>query len=222
MSSRAPSSWLEPSVARYIADRLPEPDEIQRGLMAETTAKLGPRAGMQIGPDQGALMELLTHLVGARRVIEIGTFTGYSALCLARAVGPEGRVTCCDISEEWTAIGRPFWERAGVADRIDLRIAPALDTIRSLEPTDVIDLAFIDADKTSYRAYYDELLPRMRSNGLILVDNTLWSGRVLSPAGVDDADTAALQAFNDAVAADDRVESYLLPIGDGLTLIRVR
>ena len=222
MSSRAPSSWLDPAVARYITDRLPGPDDIQRGLMAETTAKLGPRAGMQIGPDQGALMELLARLVGARRVIEVGTFTGYSALCLARAVGPEGRVTCCDISEEWTSIGRPYWERAGVADRIDLRIAPAIETLRSLAPDDVIDLAFIDADKTSYRAYYEELLLRMRPNGLILVDNTLWSGRVLAPASDDDADTAALQAFNDALAADERVESYLLPIGDGLTLVRVR
>jgi caffeoyl-CoA O-methyltransferase len=222
MTSRAPSPWLDAAVAQYIGERLPQPDQIQQDLMAVTAEKTGRRAGMQIGPDQGALMELLVRLVGAKRIVEIGTFTGYSALCLARAAGPDGRLTCCDISEEWTSIGRSFWERAGVADRIDLRIAPAIETVRSLPKDDVIDLAFIDADKTGYAAYLEELIPRLRRGGLILVDNTLWGGRVVQTAAEDDADTKALKAFNDAVAADDRLESFILPIGDGLTLIRVR
>ncbi len=221
MSSRAPSPWLDPAIAQYIADRLPQPDDLQQALIAETTEKLGRAAGMQIGPDQGALMELLVRLVGARRIVEIGTFTGYSALCMARAAGPGSRLTCCDINDEWTSIGQVYWERAGVADRIDLRIAPALDTLRGLPADDVIDLAFIDADKTGYLAYFEELLPRMRSGGVILVDNTLWSGKILEAAADGDADTAALQVFNDAVAADQRVESYILPVGDGLTVIRI-
>jgi len=222
MSSRAPSPWLDPAIARYIADHLPVPDAIQEALIAETTAQLGTWARMQIGPDQGALMELLVRLVGARRIVEIGTFTGYSALCMARAAGPGSRLTCCDVSAEWTSIGQPYWERAGVSERIDLRIAPALDTLRALPDGDVVDLAFIDADKTSYLAYFEELLPRMRPGGVILVDNTLWSGKVLGPSAEGDGDTAALQVFNDTIAADPRVESYILPIGDGLTLIRVR
>ena len=221
MSSRAPSPWLDAAVAAYIVERLPKPDEIQLELMAETVEKCGRAAGMQIGPDQGTLMELLARLVGARRVVEVGTFTGYSALCLARAVGPTGRVTCCDVSEQWTSIAKVYWERAGVAGRIDLRIAPALDTLRALPDDDIVDLAFIDADKTNYLAYFEELVGHVRPGGLILVDNTLWSARVLQPADDADADTRALQAFNDAIAADRRVDSFILPIGDGLTLIRV-
>jgi len=186
MTSRAPSPWLDAAVAGYVQARLPEPDELQRELMAVTAEKTGRRAGMQIGPDQGVLMQLLVRLVGARRIVEVGTFTGYSALCMARAAGPEGRLTCCDISEEWTSIAREFWQRAGVADRIDLRIAPAVETLRSLPTDEPIDLAFIDADKTGYAAYLEELIPRMRPGGLILVDNTLWGGRVLRPAAADD------------------------------------
>lgn len=219
MASRLNSPWLDNGVAAYIRARCEQPDAVQRDLIAETVAATGDRAGMQISPDQGALMGLLVRLIGARRAVEVGTFTGYSALCIARALGPNGHLICCDVSEEWTAIGRKAWQRAGVERIIDLRIAPAIETLRSLPPEPDLDLAFIDADKAMYAAYYNELLPRMRRGGLILVDNTLWSGAVLDDAEPG-SDTAALKAFNDMVAADHRVESYLLPVSDGLTLIR--
>lgn len=191
-------------------------DEVLADLRAETRA-LGPPAGMQIGPDQGQLLTLLTRLVGARRAVEVGTFTGYSALCIARGLAEGGTLVCCDVNEEWTAIGRRAWERAGLADRIDLRIGPALETLRALPAGEVLDLAFIDADKPGYLGYWGELVPRVRPGGLLVVDNVLWSGRVADPSA-DDADTRALRAFNDAVAADDRVEVAVLPAFDGLTL----
>jgi caffeoyl-CoA O-methyltransferase len=176
---------------------------------------------MQIAADQGALMSLLVAVSGARRAVEVGTFTGYSALCIARALPEDGRLLCCDVSEEWTAVAREAWERAGVAHKIELRLAPALETLRSLPAGETIDLAFIDADKPGYHAYYEELLARLRPDGLILVDNTLWYRRVLDPSA-DDEDTRAIRAFNDAVAADPRVDTVLLPVSDGLTLIRKR
>lgn len=222
MASRTSEQILNPAIAAYISAHTAQPDELQQRLIAETAERTGSRAGMQIGSDQGAFMALMVRLVGARRAVEVGTFTGYSALCIARAMGPEGRLTCCDVSEEWTSIGKRYWEEAGVADRIDLRIAPAIETLIALPADDVIDIAFIDADKGGYLAYYEALLPRMRANGLILVDNTLWSGSVLD-TNVDPAsDTAAIQQFNDHVAADDRVDSYILPVGDGVTLVRLR
>lgn len=214
------STWIDPAITQYIAARTAEPDEVQRALIAETARATGGRAQMQIGADQGALMAMLVHITNARNVVEVGTFTGYSALTMARALPEGGRLLCCDVSEEWTAIARRYWQLAGVDDRITLRLAPALDTLRAL-PDDPVDLAFIDADKTNYSAYYDELLPRLRPNGLILVDNTLWSGQVLD-ASITDADTVALREFNDMVHADSRVDSYILPISDGLTLIRKR
>ncbi len=213
------SPWLDPDVAAYIAARCEQPDAVQRDLIAETTAATGDAARMQISSEQGALMGLLARLIGARRAVEVGTFTGYSALCIARALGPGGRLTCCDVSEEWTAIARKAWARAGVDRIIDLRIAPAIETLRALPADPEIDLAFIDADKSMYGAYFDELVPRMRPGGLILVDNTLWSGSVVHDDDPSD-DTKALRAFNDMVAADHRVESYILPVSDGLTLIR--
>ena len=156
---------------------------------------------MQIGADQGQLLTLLTRLAGARRAVEVGTFTGYSSLCIARGLADDGRLLCCDVSEEWTALARRAWDRAGLADRIELRLAPALETLQAL-PTDVpIDLVFIDADKPGYVAYWDELVPRVRPGGLLLADNVLWSGRVTDEPG-DDANLAALRAFNDHVAAD--------------------
>jgi predicted O-methyltransferase YrrM len=222
MASAATSPWLDPAISAYIAARTTPPDDIQRALIAETKERTGARAIMQVSPDQGALLSLFVGLIGARNVVEVGTFTGYSALAMARALPPGGRLLCCDVSEEWTSIGQRYWEQAGVADRITLRIAPAIETLRALPADDPIDLAFIDADKTGYAAYYEELLGRVRQNGLILVDNTLWSGEVVAPAAADNGDTAALQAFNDMVAADDRVESYILPVSDGLTVIRKR
>ncbi len=176
---------------------------------------------MQVSSDEGALLGMLTAMVGARRAVEVGTFTGYSALCIARALPADGHLLCCDVSDEWTAIGRRYWKEAGVAERIELRIGPGVDTLRALPEDEPIDLAFIDADKPSYWAYYDELVPRVRRGGLVLADNTLWSGRVVEPES-DDADGLAIVAFNEAVAEDERVDVVLLTIRDGLTVARKR
>lgn len=197
-----------------------QPDEVMRRLRSETAA-LGDVAGMQIGEDQGQLLTMLTRLVGARRAVEVGTFTGYSSLCIARGLVDGGSLLCCDISEEWTAVGQRAWAEAGLADRIELRIAPALETLRSLPEAAEIDLVFIDADKPGYAAYWAELVPRVRPGGLLLADNVLWSGRIVDRA-VDDANTTALRDFNDLVAADDRVETVVLTAFDGLTIARRR
>lgn len=210
-----PSLSLTPELHNYVLAHSAPPDDVQRALMA-ATAELGPVSGMQIGPEQGMFMTLLTRLVGAANALEVGTFTGYSALCIARGLAPGGRLLCCDVNEEWTAIARRHWELAGVADRIELRLAPALDTLRSLPSDPPIDLAFIDADKPNYVAYYEEIVGRLRPGGVLLADNVLWSGRVVDPS-VDDADTQAIRAFNDHVAADGRVDAVVLPLGDGVT-----
>ncbi|HEX7466384.1 MAG TPA: class I SAM-dependent methyltransferase [Usitatibacter sp.] len=191
---------------------------VQRELREATRGM--PHGGMQIGPEQGQLMALLVRMLGARRTIEIGVFTGYSALSVALALPPEGRVVACDVSEEWTAIAKRYWAKAGVAERIDLRIAPALQTLDGLVAAGEsggYDFAFIDADKSNYPAYYERCLALVRKGGLIAVDNTLWSGAV-ADASKNDKDTADIRAFNDAVHADTRVDLSLLPIGDGLTL----
>lgn len=184
--------------------------------LRDETAALGPVATMQIGPDQGQLLTLFARLVGARHAVEVGTFTGYSSLCIARGLAAGGTLLCCDVSEEWTALARRAWERAGMAGRIELRIAPALETLRSLPPEPAIDLAFIDADKGGYWEYWDELASRVRSGGVLLADNVLWSGRVADDDGDDD--TRAIREFNDRVAADDRVDVVVLPAFDGLTI----
>jgi caffeoyl-CoA O-methyltransferase len=215
--SRNRESLLPPEIALYIAERTAPPDGVLAALQ-ERTRSLGRAAGMQIGADQGALLTMLTRLVGARRAVEVGTFTGYSSICIARGLAPGGSLLCCDVSEEYTAIAKEAWADAGLTEVIELRIAPAIETLRAL-PSDPIDLVFIDADKGGYASYFDELLPRVRPNGLLLVDNTLWSGRVVDDDATD-GDTSAIKAFNDKVAADDRVESYLLPVGDGVTMIR--
>jgi caffeoyl-CoA O-methyltransferase len=215
------SNWLDPAISAYIAAHTAQPDSLQRALIAETAERTGRSSGMQVSADQGSLLALFVGIVGARNVVEVGTFTGYSSLAMARALPTGGRLLCCDVSEEWTAVARRYWAEAGVADRITLRIAPALQTLRDLPFDDPIDLAFIDADKTGYASYYEEILDRMRSGGVILVDNTLWSGRILDDSDAT-ADTVALRAFNQMVVADHRVESYLLPVADGLTLIRKR
>lgn len=214
------SFFLGAEIHSYLVAHGTPPDDVQRALVEETRA-LGPVAAMQVAPEQGALLTVLTRLTGARHAVEIGTFTGYSSLCIARGLPPGGRLLCCDVSEEWTAIARRAWERAGVADRIELRIAPALDTLRSLPDDVVFDLGFIDADKQGYAAYYEEVLRRLRPNGVMLVDNVLWGGAVVDP-GRDDPDTAAIRAFNDMVAADDRVDVVMLPVADGLTIARKR
>ena len=186
---------------------------VQRALRA-ATARL-PMAGMQIGPDQGSFLQVLVKLLRARRCLEIGTFTGYSALAIALALPPGGRLVCCDVSAEWTSIARRYWKRAGVERKIDLRVAPALRTLRELKGA--FDLAFIDADKTNYAKYYERCLRLVRRGGLIAVDNTLWSGAVIDPRQQSE-NTRALRAFNRRLARDRRVDIALLPIGDGLTL----
>lgn len=214
MAGRAP--FLPKKISRYIAEHAVREPEILRELRTATSSL--PNAGMQIGADQGQFMALLVQAMGARNCLEIGTFTGYSALAVALAIPENGRIVCCDISEEWTAIGRSFWQKAGVDRKIDLRIGPALRTLDELrKETQNFDFVFIDADKTNYANYYEACLPMLRPGGILAVDNTLWSGWV-ADRGHHDDDTVALRKFNDKLHADDRVEIALLPLGDGVTL----
>jgi caffeoyl-CoA O-methyltransferase len=187
------------------------PDDVIRQLRAETEA-LGVVADMQIGDDQGQLLTMFARIVGARRAVEVGTFTGYSSLCIARGLDEGGSLLCCDVSEEWTAIGVRAWKRAGLSDRIDLRIAPALETLRALASEEDIDLVFIDADKPGYIAYWEELVPRVRTGGVLLADIALSAGELIDES-VADAHASALRAFNDKVAADDRVEVTQAVVG---------
>jgi caffeoyl-CoA O-methyltransferase len=196
-------------------------DEIARDLVEETRTVAADRLIWQIAPEQAAFLTMLTQLIGARRAVEIGTFTGLSSLSIARGLSPDGRLTCFDISAEYTAVASRHWKRAQVADRIELRLGHAGDLLRELPTEPHLDLAFIDADKVNYRTYWDELVPRMCRGGVIIVDNVLWSGRVLDPAP-DDVMGRAIVEFNDAVLTDDRVDLVMLPIGDGLTLARRR
>ncbi|MCC6215531.1 MAG: class I SAM-dependent methyltransferase [Polyangiaceae bacterium] len=203
---------------RVSADELPA-----MARLREETAR-HPLARMQISPEQGQLMTLLAELAGARRIVEVGTFTGYSALALARALPADGRLYACDVSEEFTAVARRFWGEAGLADRIELRLAPALETLDALlagGAAGTFDLAFIDADKERYDCYYERCLALLRPGGLVLIDNALWGGKVADPV-VTDAETAALRALDEKVAGDPRVTSCLVPIGDGLLLARKR
>jgi caffeoyl-CoA O-methyltransferase len=213
-------STNDDDLGRYLDAHSTPPDAIQQRLI-ETTSELGGISMMQIGPDQGAFLQILVASIEPRFAVEIGTFTGYSSLAIARGLPDGGRLLCCDVSEEWTAVAREHWELAGVSDRIELRIAPARDTLAALDDDVEVDFAFIDADKTGYLDYYEALVPRLSPKGLIAVDNTLWSGRVLLDDATDD-DTVALRAFNDHVVADDRTLVALTPIGDGVTLIRLR
>jgi predicted O-methyltransferase YrrM len=191
-------------------------------LRAETAKH--PKAGMQISPEQGQFMALLVELIGAKRTIEVGTFTGYSALVVALALPAEGRVIACDVSEEFTAMARRYWAKAGIANKIDLRLAPANETLDKLLATGEagrFDFAFIDADKENYVGYYERCLKLVRAGGLIAVDNVLWDGKVADPA-VDGEDTRAIRALNDQLKSDERVSLSMVPIGDGLTLARKR
>lgn len=204
-----------------LAASLREP-EILAELRRETMAM--PQRSMQIAPEQAQFMALLVRLTGARRILEIGTFTGYSALAMALALQADGRIIACDVSEEWTAVARSYWQRAGVGERIELRLAPALETLDHLIEGGgggSFDLAFIDADKTRYLDYYERSLTLLRPGGLVAVDNTLWGGSVADPDKTD-ADTAALRAFNAVLRDDRRIDLSLVPIGDGLTLARKR
>lgn len=213
---------LTDSLYEYLlAVSLREPESLRR--LREETAGL-PEARMQIAPEQGQFMALLVRLAGARRCLEVGVFTGYSSLAVALALPDDGRIVACDLNGEWTAVARRHWAAAGVAHRIELRLAPALDTLQGLLATGAagsFDFAFLDADKENYLRYYELALELVRPGGLIVADNTLWSGRVVDPAN-DEASTVALRRFNDFLHRDERVDVSLVPIGDGLTLARKR
>jgi caffeoyl-CoA O-methyltransferase len=203
----------------YLTAHSSPPDAILRELADETADLFPNETGLQIAPEQGTFMTLLTQLAGATTALEIGTFTGYSSICIARGLKAGGRLVCCDISEEWTAVARKYWERAGLEDRIELRLGPAMDTLRSLPYQALFDLAFIDADKGGYLGYWRQVVPRIRPGGLIMVDNTFSHGRVID-AGNDNPGVIAVRDFNDHAAADPRVDLVMIPIGDGLTLAR--
>jgi caffeoyl-CoA O-methyltransferase len=219
MSSRRRSRFTEGAIDEYAAEHSTGPDDVQRELQKVTAEQTGGAAVMQIGDDQAVLMETIVRAMGAHRAVEVGTFTGYSALAVARGMGPDGRLLCCDVSEEWTSIARDAWERAGVSDRIELRIGPAIDTLRSLPRDEQFDFAFIDADKTGYPEYYEEILPRLRTGGLILIDNVLQGGRVVQE-DVTDESVTVIRELNDVIVEDKRVRVVLLPIGDGVSVVQ--
>jgi predicted O-methyltransferase YrrM len=216
------SLQVDDALYEYLIEQSIREHPAQQALRAATAEH--PHAVMQISPEQGQFMALLVKLVGARRAIEVGVFTGYSALTVALALPADGKLLACDISDEYTRVGRPYWEQAGVAHKIELRLAPARTTLEARIAAGEAghhDFAFIDADKQGYDAYYECCLQLLRPGGLIAIDNTLWSGKVAHPA-VDDADTAALQRLNAKLHGDQRIDLSLLPIGDGLTLARKR
>jgi caffeoyl-CoA O-methyltransferase len=214
------SIGLSDALQDYVVSHSEPADAVLSDLASETAA-LGSISSMQIAADQGSFLTLLTRLTGARRALEIGTFTGYSSICIARGLAEGGRLLCCDVSEEWTGTARRYWERAGVADRIELRIGPALETVRALPAEPTFDLAFIDADKTGYPGYWEEVVPRVRPGGLVLVDNVLRQGEVADP-DVHDEGVDAVREMNDRAVRDDRVDVVLLPLADGLTVARRR
>jgi caffeoyl-CoA O-methyltransferase len=205
----------------YLCAHSTPPDAILRELAHETAEWFPGERSLAIAPEQGTLMTILARLTGARSALEIGTFTGYSSICLARGLTDDGHLLCCDLSEEWTSVARKYWERAGLTDRIELRLGPALETVRSLPRDPQFDIAFIDAELTGYLGYWNEVVPRVRPGGAVLVGNTFSHGRVID-AGNESEFVQAVRDFNDHAAADDRVEVIMLPIGDGLTLARKR
>jgi caffeoyl-CoA O-methyltransferase len=209
---------LNPKLYDYLVAHGHNADPLRAELVAET-AKLGAISGMQIAPEQGTFMGVLAAAIGARSAVEVGTFTGYSALCVARALPADGKLLCCDVNEQWTSVARRYLDRAGVAAKITLKLGPAADTLKALPASHTFDFAFIDADKTNYGTYYEEILKRTRPNGLILFDNVLWGGSIVDESR-QDADTQALRKLNDAIAHDTRVEAVMLGIADGLTIVR--
>ncbi|WP_018138563.1 MULTISPECIES: O-methyltransferase [unclassified Thioalkalivibrio] len=220
MSNR--SIGLDDRLQAYVLDRSLRESSLLAELRAETAGL--PEHNMQIAPEQGQFMALLARLVGARRYLEVGTFTGYSALAVGQALPDDGEVVCLDHSEAWTAIARRYWDRAGLAARMDLRLGDARASLRQLEAegqSDRFDLAFIDADKTGYPEYFEACLRLVRPGGLIMVDNTLWHGQV-ADRDCDDEDTRAIRDFNQALHRDERIDLSLVPIGDGLSLARRR
>jgi caffeoyl-CoA O-methyltransferase len=211
---------VTPELIDYLLEHSLPRTDVHRDLVVATQEAMGDWAIMQISPEQGPFLTFLARLIGAQEAIEVGTFTGLSALCIAEGLGDDGHLACFDISDEYVAVGRPYWERAGVADRIDVTIGPAAETLAAYTPPRPVDLAFIDADKPGYATYYELVLERLRPGGVVVFDNALYSGAVLDPT--DDENTRAIMAVNDAVAADDRVEAVLLNVGDGLLMARKR
>ncbi|OOV17248.1 SAM-dependent methyltransferase [Streptomyces avermitilis] len=212
---------LDAAVGDYLLSHCTPPDEVLQELAVTTREATGNASRMQVSHDQGALLTMLTRLVGARFAVEVGTFTGYSTLCIARGMADGGRLITCDVSDQWTLIGRPSWERAGMADRIDLKLGPAVETLRALPDEPLIDIAFIDADKANYPAYYEEIVTRLRPGGLVVLDNVFLGGRVFDPA-YQGQDHLAMRRLNDFIAGDERMESVMLPVRDGVTLARKR
>ncbi|MBY8840381.1 DUF2218 domain-containing protein [Streptomyces sp. SP2-10] len=210
-----------PCVDAYLLGHHTPADDVLADLALATREAAAGAAHMQVSPDEGTLLTMLTRLTGARFAVEVGVFTGYSTLCIARGLADGGRLLACDVSEEWAAVGRPHWERAGVADRIDLRIAPALETLRALDAEPVIDIAFIDADKGNYPLYYEEIVRRLRPGGLVVLDNVFLGGRVFDPA-YQEEHHLAMRRLNDLITADERVDCVMLPVRDGVTVARRR
>jgi caffeoyl-CoA O-methyltransferase len=213
----ARSFLLDEAMAAYIAAHSPPPDPLKLALIDETAAL--PDPSMQVSPDQGALLALLVKVLGARRVLEVGTFTGYSSLCMAEALPADGTIVCCDVSREWTDMAMRYWQAAGVAEKVELRIGPAAHTLLAMPPEPTFDLAFLDADKVGYPDYLGLLVPLLEPGGLLVADNVLWSGLVVDDEAQDPS-TEALRRFNDMAAADPRLETHLLPLYDGLLIAR--
>ena len=211
---------LTPELHAYVVEHGAREDELLRRLAAET-AELGEIAIMQIAPDQGAFMTLLVRAIGARRALELGTFTGYSAICIGRGLPDDGILVTCDVSEQWTTIARRYFEQAGIADRIDLRVAPALETLRRMPAEEPFDFAFIDAEKSEYPAYYEEVLRLLRPGGVAMLDNVLRGGEVLNPEPPDERGRATRE-LNERITVDERVDVAMLGIADGITLVRKR
>jgi caffeoyl-CoA O-methyltransferase len=210
---------LSPELYNYVIAHGGDHDALLAELADETARLIGGTAMMQISPEQGSFMTILARAIGARHAVELGTFTGYSAISIARALPPDGTLLCCDISAEWTSVARRYWEKAGLSHKITLKVAPALDTLRALPAKNTFDFAFIDADKSNQPAYYEEILKRLRPNGLILIDNVLWNGEVLNQLN-QTPDTRSIRELNDFLPRDDRVDVVMLPIADGITICR--
>ena len=208
---------IDTEIGHYLLAHCTPADDVLRDLAAETRALFPQAAGMQISHDEGELLTMLVRLSGAAYAVEIGVFTGYSSICIARGLPADGRLLACDVSAEYTSVARKYWVRAAVDEVVELRLGPAVETLRALPREPVVDFAFIDADKVGYPDYYAELVPRLRPGGMLVLDNVLREGRVLRPA---DAADVAISELNDAIVADGRVESVMLPVRDGVTLVR--
>jgi caffeoyl-CoA O-methyltransferase len=213
---------INPAVSDYLLTHCTPADQVLRDLAAETRQAVPGEAEMQVSADEGRFLTMITRLAGARRAIEVGTFTGYSSICIARGMPADGHLLACDVSEQWTSIARRYWKRAGLEDRIELRLGPAIDTLRALPAEPVYDLGFIDADKGNYPLYYEELVTRLLPGGVLLLDNVLLGGRVVRSSRREGQASVVMRQMNEIIVGDDRVESVMLPLRDGVTLVRKR